>query len=454
MPAPIAPRRPPPRNHGAAPTRPRRDLILIHVDALVRPIRLGARRRRLRLRQVALRRSAAGRRRHHRQSGVGRGARRRRRALGRAMSRRSCAASRTFAAPCASSPSLIDDGRRRGRALASSSASSSSGLATPAADCTPADRATSRSRSISVCICGAAFPRCSARSRRLVDAFAHQAEAAGAAVMPSYTHLRRAQPVLVAHVWLSHAAAFRRDVDRFDGARHEADVMPLGSGAIAGTALRHRRPGARRPARLHARVIEQHRHVGRSRLRRDVSLRVRDDDGAPQPAGRGRDSLLERGIRFLRDSRLGRHRLEPDAAEEESGPAGARPRQVGPGRRPAHRLADDDEGPAARVQQGSAGGQGDRLRGRGHRSTACARTTATVIRTLVLRPTCHARGGVRSSARDRSRRLPRRARPAVPNGARSDGSHRARPLRGRQGLLLARRSTTGGNITRSSTPMC
>jgi argininosuccinate lyase len=70
----------------------------------------------------------------------------------------------------------------------------------------------------------------------LVDALAHQAAAAGAAVMPSYTHLRRAQPVLVAHAWLSHAAAFRRDVDRLDAARAEADVMPLGSGAIAGTA--------------------------------------------------------------------------------------------------------------------------------------------------------------------------------------------------------------------------
>jgi argininosuccinate lyase len=70
----------------------------------------------------------------------------------------------------------------------------------------------------------------------LVDALAHQAERAGQAVMPSYTHLRRAQPVLVAHAWLSHAAAVRRDVDRLDAARHEADAMPLGSGAVAGTA--------------------------------------------------------------------------------------------------------------------------------------------------------------------------------------------------------------------------
>jgi len=80
------------------------------------------------------------------------------------------------------------------------------------------------------------IPAVEAALATLVDALASQAEQAGAAVMPSYTHLRRAQPVLVAHVLLSHAAAIRRDVDRMDVARAEADVMPLGSGAIAGTA--------------------------------------------------------------------------------------------------------------------------------------------------------------------------------------------------------------------------
>jgi argininosuccinate lyase len=69
----------------------------------------------------------------------------------------------------------------------------------------------------------------------VVEAMVAQAELAGNATMPSYTHLRRAQPVLVAHVWLSHAAALRRDWDRLETARHEADLMPLGSGAIAGT---------------------------------------------------------------------------------------------------------------------------------------------------------------------------------------------------------------------------
>jgi argininosuccinate lyase len=70
----------------------------------------------------------------------------------------------------------------------------------------------------------------------LVAALASQAEASGRSVMPSYTHLRRAQPVLVAHMWLSHATALRRDVDRFEATAREVDVMPLGSGAIAGTA--------------------------------------------------------------------------------------------------------------------------------------------------------------------------------------------------------------------------
>jgi len=70
---------------------------------------------------------------------------------------------------------------------------------------------------------------------RLVDACADQAERAGPAMMPSYTHLRRAQPVLVAHFFLSHASALRRDHARLAVAAQEADSLTLGSGAIAGT---------------------------------------------------------------------------------------------------------------------------------------------------------------------------------------------------------------------------
>ena len=69
----------------------------------------------------------------------------------------------------------------------------------------------------------------------LVQALVDQATAAGDAVMPSYTHLRKAQPVLVAHFLLSHAAALRRDYDRLAQASAEADALTLGSGAVAGT---------------------------------------------------------------------------------------------------------------------------------------------------------------------------------------------------------------------------
>jgi len=62
-----------------------------------------------------------------------------------------------------------------------------------------------------------------------------QAERASDAVMPSYTHLRRAMPVLVAHFFLAHVAALRRDHGRLAAAAAEADALPLGSGAVAGT---------------------------------------------------------------------------------------------------------------------------------------------------------------------------------------------------------------------------
>ena len=69
----------------------------------------------------------------------------------------------------------------------------------------------------------------------VVGALAKKAESAGTAVMPSYTHLRRAMPVLVSHFFLAHVAALRRDYDRMGWASQEADAMPLGSGAVAGT---------------------------------------------------------------------------------------------------------------------------------------------------------------------------------------------------------------------------
>ena len=79
------------------------------------------------------------------------------------------------------------------------------------------------------------IPLLQRRLVRLVGALAAQAKSARDAVMPAFTHLRPAQPVLVAHFFLAHAAALRRDYDRLAGAREETNALPLGSGAVAGT---------------------------------------------------------------------------------------------------------------------------------------------------------------------------------------------------------------------------
>ena len=64
-----------------------------------------------------------------------------------------------------------------------------------------------------------------------------RAVAAGDAYLPGYTHLQRAQPVLLAHHLLAHGWALARDVDRLANARARLDVSPLGAGAVAGSSL-------------------------------------------------------------------------------------------------------------------------------------------------------------------------------------------------------------------------
>jgi argininosuccinate lyase len=80
------------------------------------------------------------------------------------------------------------------------------------------------------------IPRLQRAVAGVIDALAAQAASATDALMPSFTHFRPAQPVMVAHFFLSHAAPLRRDFARLNGARDECDALPLGSGAIAGTA--------------------------------------------------------------------------------------------------------------------------------------------------------------------------------------------------------------------------
>jgi argininosuccinate lyase len=64
-----------------------------------------------------------------------------------------------------------------------------------------------------------------------------RALAAGEVYLPGYTHLQRAQPVLLAHHLLAHGWAFGRDIDRLLATVERLDVSPLGAGALAGTSL-------------------------------------------------------------------------------------------------------------------------------------------------------------------------------------------------------------------------
>ena len=71
----------------------------------------------------------------------------------------------------------------------------------------------------------------------LQSALVEQAELAGNTVMPGYTHLQRAQPILLAHWWLSHYWGLKRDVERFHDLTKRVSVLPLGSGALAGVSF-------------------------------------------------------------------------------------------------------------------------------------------------------------------------------------------------------------------------
>ena len=73
--------------------------------------------------------------------------------------------------------------------------------------------------------------------RRLQKSLVGLAVRAGEAIMPGYTHLQRAQPVLAAHHLLAYVEMLERDAGRLADAAARADVLPLGSGALAGSTI-------------------------------------------------------------------------------------------------------------------------------------------------------------------------------------------------------------------------
>ncbi len=71
--------------------------------------------------------------------------------------------------------------------------------------------------------------------KRLVLVLCDKAGANKNTIMPGYTHLQRAQPITFGHHLMAYAAMLLRDIERLEDANERMNVLPLGSGALAGT---------------------------------------------------------------------------------------------------------------------------------------------------------------------------------------------------------------------------
>ncbi|MBQ7740463.1 MAG: argininosuccinate lyase [Eubacterium sp.] len=71
--------------------------------------------------------------------------------------------------------------------------------------------------------------------KALVEVLCNKAQENKNTIMPGYTHLQRAQPITFAHHLMAYAAMLLRDIDRLGDVKKRMNVLPLGSGALAGT---------------------------------------------------------------------------------------------------------------------------------------------------------------------------------------------------------------------------
>ena len=234
----------------------------------------------------------------------------------------------------------------------------------PAPSCTPAAAATTRSRSTCGCTCAA---------RVVAQMRAHPRAARGArsgartrrptSYLPGYTHLQRAQPVLLAHHLLAHFWALGRDVDRWRDCLERADVSPLGAGALAGSSLpldpsfvaeraRLRRPRSRTRSTRSPIATSSPRRCSSRRSRRCTSRGIGEEIVLWSTEEFGFVRLADA---FSTGSSMLPQKKNPDIAELARGKAG---RLIGD----LTGFLATLEGPAARVQPRPAGGQGAAVR--------------------------------------------------------------------------------------------
>ncbi len=85
-----------------------------------------------------------------------------------------------------------------------------------------------------------------ARLRELQTALLTAAERDRDLILPGYTHLQRAQPILASHYFLAYVEKFQRDRDRLADCRRRVNILPLGAAALAGTSLPINRDSVRK----------------------------------------------------------------------------------------------------------------------------------------------------------------------------------------------------------------
>ena len=286
---------------------------------------------------------------------------------------------------------------------------------------------------------------------QLQRALAARALDSAATVMPGFTHLQSAQPVTFGHHLLAYVEMLGRDAGRFKDARKRLNECPLGAAALAGTsfpidremtakALLFDRPTANsldsvadRDFALESLAAAAITATHLSRFAEEIVLWTTPQFG-----------FVKLSDAFSTGSSIMPQKRNPDAAELVRG-------KTGRDRWRAHRPAHGDEGAAARLFQGHAGGQGGRVRrlpdpralsrrddrhGRGHDAGAQAHEGRS-------------RHGLRD--RHRSRRLARAgAQNAVPRSPSRHRPHRRARLNARRGAREAERWTKCRASSRAS----
>ena len=191
--------------------------------------------------------------------------------------------------------------------------------------------------------------------------FVDLAEANLDAIMPGYTHLQVAQPILFSHHVLAYYEMFTRDQGRLADSLKRLNVSPLGAGALAGTGFPIDR--ARTAALLS--FSEPARNSLDAVSDRDFALEFLSAASIlMMHLSRLSEELIlwsSSRIRLRDAAGLAHDGLVHHAAKEKPGRVRTRSGQDGPRLRQPHGAVDRHEGFAARLQQGHAGGQRGRV---------------------------------------------------------------------------------------------